>query len=318
MAAHIRVSEMPQTPKGSKAPDARGAPEVFDEVAYVHDGTLEGLLSAIFAAYANHEDPTDVVCADVLQPRLSQRLFSVETNVAHAERVRRGLCKACGYQAFNAVRKASLSARADAGTAAYRFVRYAMDSQKTRDCARCRKRSSCAGATGSGNCPKQRGRALSDITHPAVRPIFEIARSVDQECEHMRQFIRFEHLQDEGTSVWFARCNPRDSVIPLIMGHFIERFNVQPFIIYDENHHLAGVYEGHTWYLVRTEGEKLNLPDASIEEAAMQQAWQRFYQVVAVESRYNPELRQHFMPKRFWRNLTEMQPEAPALTRCKS
>lgn len=296
------------------------SPDVYDEVAYVYDGTLEGLLSAIFAAYANRENPTDVVPDGMLQPRLSQRIAYVETDLSHADRVRRGLCRACGYQAFDAVKKASLSSDAGAGSAAYRFVRYAMDEQRQRDCARCRKRASCAGAKGAGPCPRQRGRALSDVTHPAVEPLFRITRAIDSECEHMRQFIRFEHLIGEGSEVWFARCNPRDSVVPLIMGHFAERFNIQPFIIYDESHHVAGVYEGRTWYLVRTDDPEtslLRLPDKAADEVVMQQAWRRFYHTVAVEARYNPELRRHFMPKRFWRNLTEMREDVPALARAR-
>ena len=35
---------------------------------------LEGLLSAIFAAYEHHEHPTDVAPEERLQPRLSQRV----------------------------------------------------------------------------------------------------------------------------------------------------------------------------------------------------------------------------------------------------
>lgn len=132
----------------------------------------------------------------------------------------------------------------------------------------------------------------------------------------MRQFIRFEHLRDEDSDFWFARCNPKSSVVPLVMDHFVERFNVQPFIIYDENHGMAGVYEGQRWYLVRTgEDPTLHLPDKAADEVPMQQAWKRFYRAVAVESRYNPELRRHFMPKRLWKNLTEMQEDLPGLCR---
>lgn len=291
--------------------------EITTGVAYVYDDTLEGLLSAIFAAYANHEDPSDVVSERCLRPRLGQRVSMIETNLEHAERVRHGLYARCGWRAFDAVKRASLSELPDAGTAAYRFVRYAMDEQKRRDCARCRKRTSCVGANGHGPCPKLRGHALSDITHPQVAPMHRILRSISQECEHMRQFIRFEHLCDESTDIWYARCNPKSSVVPLIMDHFVERFSVQPFVIYDEVHRLAGVYEGRTWYLVRTdEGvPELDLPDRASDETPMQQAWKRFYRTVAVESRYNPELRQHFMPKRFWRNLTEMQEDLPGLTK---
>ena len=63
----------------------------------------------------------------------------------------------------------------------------------------------------------------------------------------MRQFVRFQHLAGEGADVWFARVNPKASVVPLIMDHFVERLGVQPFIIYDEVHHLAGVYDGGDW-----------------------------------------------------------------------
>lgn len=286
--------------------------DVCESIAYVYDGSLEGLLSAIFAAYANHEDPEDVVAEGQLQPRLGQRLSIIATDAGHADRVARTLRERCGWKAFSAVRDAALSEFADAGTAAYRFVRYALDRHKRRDCARCRKRGSCPGEQGKGGCPRLVGRAMSDVTHPAVEPLHRVQRSVRQECEHLRQFARFEHLHGEGVDVWFARCNPKSAVVPLVMGHFVDRFNVQPFVLYDENHGMAGVYEGTRWYLVDTRGmEELSLPNEASEERLMQTAWRRFYHAVAVESRYNPELRRHFMPKRFWRNLTEMQEEMP-------
>lgn len=286
--------------------------EAYESVAYVYDGSLEGLLSAIFAAYANHADPEDVVPSGQLQPRLGQQVSAIETNVGHAERVARTLRDRCGWKAYCAVRDAALYEGEGAGTAAYRFVRYALDQHKRRDCAGCRKRPSCPGARGQGGCPRLRGRALSDITHPAVEPLHRIQRAVSSECEHVRQFARFEHLRGQGVDVWFARCNPKAAVVPLVMDHFVDRFNVQPFILYDEAHGMAGVYEGTRWYLVRTEGlDELALPAQAEEERLMQAAWRRFYHSVAVESRYNPELRRHFMPKRFWRNITEMQEEIP-------
>ena len=43
----------------------------------------------------------------------------------------------------------------------------------------------------------------------------------------------------------------------------------------------------------------------------MKDAWKRFYRTIAVESRYNPELRRQFMPKRLWKNITELQEDLP-------
>ena len=39
----------------------------------------------------------------------------------------------------------------------------------------------------------------------------------------------------------------------------------------------------------------------------MQAAWKGFYDVMSISVRYHPELRRHFMPKRLWRNITELR-----------
>ena len=63
------------------------AEEPLAHVAYVYDGTPEGLLTAVFQAYANHEDPEDIVQGAAFQPRLDQSVRTIETDAALAERV---------------------------------------------------------------------------------------------------------------------------------------------------------------------------------------------------------------------------------------
>ena len=252
--------------------------EPLSSVAYVYDGSPEGLLTAVFQAYANHEDPQDVVREGALQPRLGQSVRFVETDVDLAVRVQRGVRRTCGQDALDAIVHASLSDDPAAGTVVYRFVRHAM----------------------------RTGRALDDLAHPAVGPLFALDRAVMNERHYLQQFLRFEHLKG---GAWFARCHPKASVVPLLMDWFSARFNTQPFMIFDEAHALAGVYEGRGWHLVRT--ESVALPAAADDEALMQAAWKRFYDAVAVEARYNPELRRQFMPKRLWKNITEMQEDLP-------
>ena len=319
-AAHVRAGAVGDDLHArANAPGAAVAAEVYDELAYQFDGSLEGLLTAVFASYARHENPTDVLPEGVLQARLGQHVVAIETDRAQASRVRSGFRRACGPKALAYATRASLSDEPGAATAVYRYIRHGMHLNAHRGCASCRRRKKCAGATnpagrpGQAHCPKVRGALTSDLSHPAVSPVFKLARSVFTEQEHLLQFARFEHLQG---GLWFARCNPKANVLPLVMDHFAGRFNTQPFLIYDEVHHLAGVYEGAGWSLVRTDGlPEPVVPDRAAEEAVMQHAWRRFYRAVTVESRYNPELRQRLMPKRFWRNLTEMQEELPALAR---
>lgn len=245
------------------------------DVAYSYDGTIEGLFSAIFAAYANHENPIDIAPQSRLQLRLGQQERYIETNFTRANRVANGIARAGGRSTFNAIRKASVSSNAHTGTIIFHFVQKLM---------------------------KERRYLLNQLSDPLVADLFELVRSVDNECEKMRQFIRFAHLENGG---WLAVCNPRDNVIPLLMNWFAARFNDQSFAIYDEVHHIAGVYEGKNWYLVRT--NCFQEPEYSSEESLMQDAWRTFYRTLSVDARYNPELRRQHMPVRFWRNLTEMQ-----------
>lgn len=273
---------------GGFAEGAAPEVEVYSEVAYAYDGSLEGLLSAIFAAYERREHPSDVEPEARLQLRLDQRVSYIDVDMAHVERVHRGLLRRCGPAAFNAVKYASLCSEYGSGTAAYRFVRYALD------------------------VARNSNGAFSDIAHPDVRPLYRIAKRVGAERERMLQFIRFEELEG---GLWFARCNPKDSVVPLVMDHFAGRLNTQRFIIFDEGHRLAGVYGEGEWCLVKVEDESLlSIPGKTAREWQMQAAWKAFYRSVSIEARYNPELRRQFMPKRLWRNITEMQEDLPGLT----
>lgn len=288
------------TPSSSEAPS----------LAYLYDGTLEGLLTAVFNAYARREDPSDIMSPEHIQPRLGQKLFQVKTDYSLAQRVQRGVIRACGHGAFSAVKYASLSDDPNAAIAIYRFIRYAMKVNRPGHCDTCPQNGGC-----NGQCRllRKKGSILSEMTNPIVEPIVRLSRAVDNERHRILQFLRFQHLEGD---LWLARCNPSASVIPLVMDHFVGRFNTQPFIIYDEIHNLSGVYEGRQWYLVKS--DCLVAPPTTADEEAMAEAWRRFYQAISIESHYNPELRRQFMPKRLWRNLTEFQMSQESDTQPKS
>lgn len=262
-------------------------PEPLEDAAYLYDGSLEGLLSAIFQSYARHEAPADIVAADRYRPRLGQSAIAVDTDFSQARRVRAGIQRAAGRAGFRWVLEASLCDDYAMGAKVHRFVRHLMERE-------------AAGAGGP--------RVLDDLAHPAVAPVAALRTEVLNEAEKMRQFIRFSHLQN---GIWFARCNPAASVIPLVIGHFAQRFNDQPFLIYDEVHRISGIYDGDSWYLAAGKAEAPAAPTA--RDRQMQEAWCCFYDALCVDARYNPELRRNFMPKRLWGHLPEMQPRSPGL-----
>ena len=255
--------------------------EPLGNVAYVHDGTTEGLLSAIFQAYALHEQPEDFSSEAGLQPRLGQSVRCIETDAALASRVKAGIVRKAGRDAWDAVLHASLSDDPSAGVAVYRFVRYVM--------AR-------PAAANVG--------LVRNMAHPIAGPVACLDRSVMNERHLMMQFLRFEHFEN---GIWFAKCNPKANVVPLLMDWFAGRFNTERFVVYDEVHQVAGIYDGAGWYLAQT--DEVHLPEHASDEAAMQAAWKGFYDVVSISARYHPELRRQFMPKRLWRNIVEVRDE---------
>jgi len=254
----------------------------LENVAYLYDGTLEGLLSAVFLAYERHEQPEDIVTEHSYEPRLGQSAIWCETDYERAKRVRLGVVREAGEHVFNAIMRASVTDNPRKGVAVYRLIRYIMDAHSGRN---------------------KHLNVLADLANPVVADVMAFNRHVLNEAENMRQFIRFSHLEN---GVWFARCNPNASVVPLVMGYFAERFNIQPFIIYDENHHIAGIYDGSDWSLVAD--DVVDIPSRTAQDAYMEQLWKTFYDAMAIDARYNPELRCHFMPVRLWKNLPEMKP----------
>lgn len=281
-----------------------------DNVAYLYDGSVEGLFTAVFLTYAYKENPVDICPAERHQPRLGQRIRTIETDFELALRVQKGICREAGYSVFDIVRVAALSDEPHTGMAIYRFIRYCMDKHNaiafSQNKKGCETRSLAIYGAGCGPA-KIDTDAVRAVLHPDVEPVLKLERAVQNERHHMLEFMRFEELEG---SLWCARCNPKASVVPLIMDWFAARFNVQPFIIYDENHHLAGVYEGSGWHLVKT--DQFTPPPRTENEEKIQEAWKRFYDTLAIDARYNPELRRHFMPKRLWKNITEVRDMAPA------
>ena len=254
--------------------------EPLQHVAYTFDGTLEGLLSAVFAAYERREVPEDIVSQARYQPRLGQSAIFIPTDYGRALRVRRGVERCAGAIAFTAVLRASTCEDYDMGASVYRFVRLVM-----------------------ARTPGQRQHSvLDDLASPVVARIVQLARHAGNEAERLRQFVRFQHLAN---GVWFARVKPNAAVVPLVMGYFASRLNDQAFIIFDEAHGMAGVYDGRSCQLVASEA--VNPAQWADDEALMQDAWRCFYDALSIDERYNPELRRHFMPVRLWSNLTEMQ-----------
>ncbi|MCL2757228.1 MAG: TIGR03915 family putative DNA repair protein [Coriobacteriia bacterium] len=248
------------------------------ELVFLYDGTFEGLLTAVFQAFKLKQYPVDIVTEENLQLSLLGSYVPILVNQEQAQRVRAGIINNLGARTYSDISCAFLSDNEHKGGVILRYLQYLL---------------------------KKGSRARTHLAHPAVLAFEDVMGEVTLEAHYFTQFVRFAQMQG---GVFFSKIDPKAAVVPLIMDHFTARFNVQPFMIYDSRHHMAGVFDTNTWWLVDTAEQKLTLPATTEQEDEFQALWQTFFDTIAIEERRNPICQRNFMPKRFWGNMCEQIP----------
>ncbi|MCL2810810.1 MAG: TIGR03915 family putative DNA repair protein [Clostridia bacterium] len=248
-------------------------------ISYRYDGSLDGLLCCIFEAYERKEEPLSIVAGHAVQLALDAHVRDIATDPERASRVQKGILARIGPEAFACVQQAALSADPRAAQITLAYVKLGFSVGPRID------------------------QRLAD---PAVYTMNKLLRQVTWEAHRYIQFLRFNELEG---GMYFAEMEPEHDVLVLVMPHFADRFGQQPFIIHDRTRRLAGVWDMRAWTLVSS--ETMRLPPPTADEARYQALWRMFYKSIAIKQRINPNLRRQFMPKKFWRYITEMQPELP-------
>jgi probable DNA metabolism protein len=156
------------------------------------------------------------------------------------------------------------------------------------------------------------------MSDPSVSRLNDMARFVSNECEHTRQFVRFSHMSDGS---WWASFCPKADTLPLVCSHFAARMGNERFCLLDPIHLRAVLFDkkrSTKCSLIRLDSDMadqmLKHDDVSDEELQIRAMWRKFYQSMELEDRgiagRGYDLRAHWMPKRFWANLTELNDQS--------
>lgn len=242
-------------------------------VCLQYDDSFEGLLTAIFESYSWHPAPGSIV-GQQHQKQLGARYVAVGTDDEKAERVIRGIQSKIGGDAYERVWTGFLSCNPEKSNIIYRYIRLGM----------------------------RLGPSIRrHLTDQRVMDMDKLAALVGRESSQLIEFVRFSRMEG---GVYYAKISPEHDVITLMMPFFADRFNSSPFLIHDTGRQIAGVYDTRGWVIRSTEG--LTLPAYASDELQYRALWKRFYDTIAIRERVNPGLRRQHMPKKFWRNITEM------------
>ena len=241
------------------------------DIAYLYDGSFEGLLCCVHESYYQKELPSLIFHHEEEQ----ETLFPVKeivTDLVASGKVERSIAQSISKEALRLVRVCYFSHMEHRELTILRFLRMGYKIGST---------------------------VTNMLAHDAVRTITKSAQNVQGESHFYREFLRFS----EYNGALVAIIEPKNFVLPMIAPHYCDRFPSEQFLIYDKTHKYALIYQKGERTLIPL--EHLELPEADTEEKKYRTLWKQFYDTIAVEGRINPKLRRNNMPKRYWAQLTE-------------
>ena len=242
------------------------------DVVFQYDGTFDGFLCCVFESYVNKEFPIvfsgDEECWSLYEVRY------VVTEREHAQRVYQSILRR-SKAAADVVRRGFLTCLPEKESHLYALIRKLYDE----------------------------GPAfLRNTADPVYYPVAKALRHMGGELEKLRGFVRFS---DYGGTLG-AEIEPKNRVLPLLRGHFCQRYANEQFFIYDRTHRELLLYANGRSRITQIENFQPVLPGE--DELYFRSLWKQFFQSVAIRERENPRCQNTFMPKRYRGTMTEFLP----------
>ncbi len=248
---------------------------------YTYDGTFQGLLSVVYERFRRKEYRGSIGRRD--EGILFQGEY-IETDLVRSERVLNKLEATAGRGVVRKLFMAFLSEKTGIEDDIFRYI-----------CSLIK-----------------RGGSIEGIYLRSVETIDRAAMRASHESHKFKGFVRFRRIVDD---TYYAIINPDCNVLPLIGDHFAGRFSDQDFVIHDVRREMALIYssKNKSTEISRLTGvseELLTYAEGSEllhgEEEGYMDLWRTFFDSVSIEGRENPRCQRNFMPKKYWRDLVEV------------
>lgn len=242
-------------------------------VIYTYDGTFEGLLCCVFESYKRKEIPLYIHTREDPQYPLLEEIW-IDTIKEKHERVYHSFLNKFSDPIIEFIKDCFLTCLENKEILMLQFIRLTYQ---------------------HGN------RILNMLTDDTVNTLTKAVRFLQMESHKLKGFVRFT----EHNSVLTSVIEPKNYVLPLMSPHFCNRFHNENFMIYDETHHVALVHSREKEGIVPI--DEFVLPDTSEEELQIQDLWKNFYNAIAIKERFNPKCQMSLVPKRYWKNIIELE-----------
>ena len=244
----------------------------FVDVAYIYDGSFNGLLTIVFDSYVSKTIPNRIVTSN-FELDLFCKYHFLKTDDEKANRISSGILKNISYHALYTAYHMFLS---NVINKEIYIVQYLI-------------------------LGFQIGNKLDHLlTNDIVLKLEKTSKRVFGEFHRLCGLVRFMKLSN---GMFYAKIHPDNNILELLGHHFIKRLPNENLIIHDKVRNIALLYNKKDYIIIEADNLKItSLPE---EELCYQSLWKTFYKSIGIKERKNSKLRMQFMPKKYWQDLVE-------------
>ena len=154
------------------------------------------------------------------------------------------------------------------------------------------------------NALKYRQKILSYRNLKCVHEVLRLSQLVMHEVHKMKGFLRFKEWEN---NILYAEMAPGNDILFLVSLHFEKRLKEEFWVIKDVNRKILSIYDKKKFIIVREEEIRFSMQKESKVEKEMEDLWKTFYKAIAITERKNDRCRMNFMPKKYWKYITEVK-----------
>lgn len=240
------------------------------KIRLIYDDSFEGILTCL---YYHAKKNVAGITHDSTQKNLFDNYFFIKANIDKAQRMYSFLNKRYGKEFVRDIYYCQLSNDTYKGLAILKYFDLAKILGKS---------------------------VVNAFSHPLANPLKALVHKVSMEKHRFHGLIRFSNY----ASFLLAKYEPDHNITELIMPHFSDRLKEEHFVIYDISRSLAGVYNTKNWHIKNETNINFNVLSNNDDFEIL---WREYFQSASINDRHNKKVQKQYMPRRYWKHLTEFE-----------
>lgn len=243
---------------------------------YIYEGDFISLLNLIVTLLKNNQKPSNIKKEDYMPSLFENNIF---LSIPKNEKIIDQVIDCFGAYALRSMYYVFLSEEENKEIILYYFFRNAL---------------------------KYHDKVTYHRNLKCVSEVLRISNYVSHEAHKMKGFLRFKETKN---NILSAEMEPTNNVLFLVSCHFARRLKNEYWVIKDNKRKILSIYDKLKFTIVKEEDFHLNLPNESKDEKQIEELWKVFYKTIGIKERKNERCRMNFMPKKYWKYITEVSEE---------